>query len=54
MTFDGKIANSFQMDDDTWARHANPWSVFTHPSVLPLLIVAVWSRVWIRWWSVMD
>lgn len=51
MTFDSKIASLFQMDDATWARHANPWSVFTRTSVLPLLIVAVWSRVWIGGWS---
>jgi len=47
MTLDRKIANLFQMDDATWARHANPWSVFTRATVLPLLIIAVWSRVWL-------
>lgn len=51
MTLDSKIADLFRMDDATWARHANPWSVFTRTSVLPLLIVAIWSRVWIGGWS---
>lgn len=51
MTFDNKIATLFQMDDETWARHANPWSVFTRATVLPLFIIAVWSRVWLGWWS---
>lgn len=51
MTFESRIATFFQMDDATWARHANPWSVFTRASVLPILIVAIWSRVWLGWGS---
>ncbi|MGR3662373.1 MAG: DUF6653 family protein [Paracoccaceae bacterium] len=35
------------MDDATWARHANPWSFWTRFSALPLLTLAIWSRVWI-------
>ncbi len=36
------------MDDQSWARHANPFSVWTRIlTPLPLLILAVWSRVWI-------
>jgi hypothetical protein len=27
------------MDDATWFRHANPWSVWTRASVLPLVIL---------------
>lgn len=40
-----------RMDDATWRRHANPWSVWTRATVLPLIILAVWSRVWIGRWS---
>ncbi|MBO9998272.1 MAG: hypothetical protein J7641_04560 [Cyanobacteria bacterium SID2] len=40
------------MDDTTWKRHANPWSVWTRYTVLPLLVAAVWSRVWLGWWSI--
>lgn len=41
------------MDDRTWARHANPWSVWTRVlTPLPLLALSVWSRVWIGWWCV--
>ena len=40
------------MDDKTWRRHANPWSVFTRTSALPLIVLAVWSRVWLGWWSI--
>lgn len=37
------------MTDETWARHANPWSVYTRFSILPLFALAVWSRAWIGW-----
>lgn len=37
------------MDDAAWARHANPWSVWTRFAALPLLTLAVWSRVWLGW-----
>lgn len=37
------------MDDAAWARHANPWSVYSRMTLLPLLALAVWSRVWLGW-----
>jgi len=37
------------MDDAVWERHANPWSVWTRFTCLPLLVLAVWSRVWLGW-----
>ena len=42
------------MDDATWARHASPWSVWTRFSVLPLMVLAIWSRVWIGWWALIP
>lgn len=40
-----------RMDDATWARHANPWSGWTRVATLPLLTMAIWSRVWTHlWW----
>ncbi|WP_088243959.1 DUF6653 family protein [Calothrix rhizosoleniae] len=44
-----KLANIFHMTDTVWARHANPWSVWTRYGSLPLLIGAIWSRVWLSW-----
>jgi hypothetical protein len=45
---------AFGMSDDVWARHANPWSVWTRFTVLPLVILALWSRVWIGWpWALL-
>ena len=38
------------MSDRARLRHANPWSGWTRFAMaLPLLIAAVWSRVWIGW-----
>ncbi len=42
------------LTDQTWDRHANPLSVYSRYSVLPLFILAVWSRVWIGWWSLLP
>ena len=42
------------MDATVWARHANPWSGWSRVSILPLLAVAVWSRVWIDWWALLP
>ncbi|WP_116134083.1 DUF6653 family protein [Tropicimonas sp. IMCC34043] len=39
------------MDDATWQRHSNPLSGWSRLTILPLLSAAVWSRVWIEWWS---
>ncbi len=51
----GRIsARLMQMDDATWARHANPWSGWSRVSILPLLALAIWSRVWIGWGAVVP
>ena len=42
------------MDDATWKRHANPWSVYTRFSCLPLIVLAIWSRVWLGWWCLVP
>lgn len=39
------------MDDATWARHANPLSVYSRFAALPLLTLAIWSRDWIGAWA---
>jgi hypothetical protein len=51
-TLEGIIAKAFSMSDEVWERHANPLSVWTRYSVLPVLVGAFWSRVWLGWWSV--
>lgn len=55
MTLERKIAAAFNMSEDAWARHANPWSGWTRiATALPLLILAIWSRVWLGWWSLIP
>lgn len=51
MALEESIAKFFKMTDEVWARHANPWSVWTRYSTMPILALAVWSRVWIGWWA---
>jgi ABC-type multidrug transport system fused ATPase/permease subunit len=40
------LEHLFRLDDKGWARHMNPWSVYTRFGALPLLALAAWSRVW--------
>lgn len=54
MTIERRIAAIFAMDEAAWARHANPWSGWTRLSVLPLLALAGWSRVWLGWGAVVP
>jgi len=42
------------MDDAVWRRHANPWSVWTRFTVLPLIVLAIWSRVWLGWFCLVP
>ncbi|EKE43929.1 hypothetical protein OCGS_1910 [Oceaniovalibus guishaninsula JLT2003] len=43
-----------RMDDSAWRRHANPLSVYSRFTCLPLIALAVWSRVWIGWWAIVP
>lgn len=54
MTIDRTIAAAFRMTDEVWERHANPWSVWTRFTALPLIIMAIWSRVWFGWWALLP
>lgn len=37
------------MTDEVWARHANPWSVWTRVASLPFLLAAIWSHTRLGW-----
>lgn len=51
MTPESCLAALFRLDEEGWARHANPWSGWTRFATLPLLPLVGWSRVWIgSWW----
>jgi hypothetical protein len=45
--FGGKIAAAFGLKGENWMRHANPASVWTRFTVLPLLAGSIWSRKWL-------
>ena len=50
-----KAESLMTMNDQTWKRHASPWSVWTRFfTVTPLISLAVWSRVWLGWYSLVP
>jgi hypothetical protein len=51
MALTDSVARTFNMNEDSWRRHANPWSVWTRFAAIPAFALAVWSRDWIGWWS---
>lgn len=46
--------NLMRMDDEAWARHANPWSGYTRIAASVPIFVAFWSAQWIGWWSLLP
>ena len=54
MSIEQKIARAFALDNETWLHHANPWSVILRTTVLPVLVIAFWSRLWLGWWAVIP
>lgn len=48
------VAKAFRMDEETWRRHANPWSVWTRFAAIPLMLLGIWSRDWIGWWCLVP
>ena len=53
-TAESKIARVFHLTGDNWMKHTNPWSVATRYSVLPIIVVSFWSRIWIGWLCVIP
>jgi hypothetical protein len=54
MTFERKIASFFKLTDKNWMKHSNPISVWTRFSVLPIIVLSFWSRIWIGWWCLLP
>ncbi len=50
-TMDSRVARLFGLHGDAWMRHANASSVVTRFSCVSLIAVAIWSREWIGWYS---
>jgi hypothetical protein len=52
MSFEQRIASLFGLDEEGWARHANPVSGWSRALTgLPVLIVPAVARIWIGWWA---
>lgn len=54
MTLEKQIAKYFNLEDDNWLKHANPWSIWTRFATLSFLIFAIWSRIWIGWYCLIP
>ena len=54
MTLEKQIAKVFNLEGDNWMKHANPWSIWTRFATLPFLVLAIWSRTWIVWYSLVP
>ncbi len=54
MTIERKIADLFRLNDEARNRHAHPWSVISRSIVLPILIIAFWSRLWLGYWAIIP
>jgi len=54
MTLEKQIAKVFNLEGDNWMKHANPWSIWTRFATLPFLILAIWSRIWLGWYSLIP
>ncbi|WP_299656103.1 DUF6653 family protein [uncultured Tateyamaria sp.] len=39
------------MGNADWRRHANPLSVWTRFTCLPLMVLVIYARQWIGWWA---
>lgn len=50
-TSEARVAKFFGLSGDSWLKHANPASVWTRFAGLWFMALAVWSRDWIGWWS---
>jgi len=54
MTLERKIADLYRMDEKARRRHSNPWSGYSRFSMIPLIGLAFWSRVWLGWWALVP
>lgn len=49
-----KIGRFFGLKNKGWKNHANPLSVWTRFIILPFFALAIWSRIWLGWYSLIP
>jgi hypothetical protein len=54
LELDKTISKLFLANDDSWLKHANPWSVWSRFATLPFIVLSIWSRVWIGWYCLIP
>ena len=54
MALERKMAKLFNLTDENWMKHANPWSVWTRFIIFPVLALAIWSRIWLGWYCLIP
>ena len=54
MSIEKRVSTFFGLNDKTWMRHANPWSVYTRFLIPPLLAAAIFSRIWLEWYALIP
>jgi len=54
LELDKALSKLFLPDDDSWLKHANPWSVWSRFATLPFIALSIWSRVWIGWYAIIP
>jgi len=54
LELDKVVSKLFLPDDDSWLKHANPWSIWTRFATLPLIVLSIWSRIWIGWYCLIP
>lgn len=54
LELDKALSKLFLPDNDSWLKHANPWSVWSRFATLPFIVLSIWSRVWIGWYCLIP
>lgn len=54
MDFSKLLQGIFLPDNESWLKHANPWSIWSRFATLPFIILAIWSRYWIGWYCLIP
>lgn len=54
MHIEKNISKFFGLDGEKWLKHANPFSVWTRFIILPFFVLAIWSRTWIGYYTLIP